>query len=239
HDGGHYRRRRHSSTGRRLPCPVACSKACVRRAEFQEESQQTVLDAGFDILKGAFRFTSQFFRPLRPAQHRVDFSIGAVTAGVRGTDIWGRSADDEDFVALIEGSIEVSSAVDAPRFIDQPLTLYRKAKGLQADAPQPVTLEVVQSLAPETELDADAGIASTTGEYQVVMMSLKTSDLVDQSLTRFRAAGYAATTQNVMVGGQSYTRILLPGLVDRDAAAKLGQRMESEFQLQGSWISKI
>ncbi|MEM7564717.1 MAG: hypothetical protein AAF353_16955, partial [Pseudomonadota bacterium] len=32
----------------------------VKRAEFQEESQQTVLDAGFDILKGAFRFTSQF-----------------------------------------------------------------------------------------------------------------------------------------------------------------------------------
>ena len=211
----------------------------VKRAEFKEESQETVLDAGFDILKGAFRFTSQFFRPLRTARHRVDFTIGAVTAGVRGTDIWGRSADDEDFVALIEGSIEVSSAGDAPRLIDEPLTLYRKAKNLPADAPQSVPLDAVLALAPETELNPEAGIASTTGQYQVVMMSLKSAELVEKSLARFRAAGYAATTQTATVNGDTFTRILLPGLVDRDAAMKLGERMKQEFELQGSWISKI
>ena len=161
------------------------TRLVVNRAEIRSTDNGSVFDAALDVLKGAFRFTSGFFTPERPASHRVNFKIGAITAGVRGTDIWGRSADKEDFVALIDGVIEVSSEGDTAKLMDQPLTLYRKQTGEPADAVQSVALETVQRLGTETELDAEAGIANVAGEYQLMLMSLRTPELIEAWLKRF------------------------------------------------------
>jgi len=209
----------------------------VKRAAFNESSGETVLDAAFDLLQGAFRFTSGFFAAARRARHQVDFRVGAVTAGVRGTDIWGLSGDERDFVALLEGRIEVRSDGDAPQIMDQALTLYQKNQGQPADAVQPVELAVVQNLAPQTELDAGAGIASAGGAYQVVLQSLRSDQFVEANLERFRAAGFAVSPRAVVVGAVGYTRIVLPGLVDRVAADNLRDLVAQEFDIADAWIS--
>ena len=210
----------------------------VTQVKFLTEEEETFLQASFNVLKGAFRFTSRFFEPKRNTGHRVNFKIGTITAGIRGTDIWGRSADDEDFVALIEGGIEVSSSGSTPVVIDQPLSLYRKAKSQSADAPQPVTLETIQKLAAETELDKDAGIASITGEYQLILMSLRTPELIDANINRFVKAGYSVNTGVLDIDGETYTRVFMSGLVDRVAAGKLGYRIEQEFGIENTWVLK-
>lgn len=213
------------------------ARFAVKRAAFNESGNETVLDAAFDLLQGAFRFTSGFFAAARRTRHQVDFRVGAVTAGVRGTDIWGLSGDERDFVALLEGRIEVSSDGDAPQIMDQALTLYQKNQGQPADAVQPVELAVVQSLAPQTELDAGVGIASAGGAYQVVLQSLRTDQFVETSLERFRSAGFAVSTRSAEVGGVSYTRIVLRGLVDRTAAAGLRDLVAREFEIVDAWLS--
>ena len=38
----------------------------------------------------------------------VRVKVNAVTAGIRGTDVWGKSESDRDIVCLLEGRIDVS-----------------------------------------------------------------------------------------------------------------------------------
>eukprot|EP00494_Astrolonche_serrata_P000490 UN00494 len=63
----------------------------------REVENNSILEATFKVLSGAFRFTSSFFGKAT-AGHRVDVGIGAITAGIRGTDIWGRSNNEQDLV---------------------------------------------------------------------------------------------------------------------------------------------
>ena len=208
----------------------------IERAGFDETASDSVFDAVFDVLAGAFRFTSGFFTPKRRAIHRVDFTVGAITAGIRGTDIWGRSADDQDFVALLEGRIEVSADDAAPLLLEEPLSLYAKPAGQPASS-STVDAATVARLAPETELDADAGIASTIGSQALVLMSLSSETFVDASLARFRQAGYPVVSQAAGIDGVMTTRLLLPGIVDRAAAESLRQRLAREFSIDDIWIT--
>ncbi len=210
----------------------------VDRARVDSSTGESFFDAAFDVLRGAFRLTGSFFSTERPLPHRVDVKIGAVTIGIRGTDIWGRSGEDEDFVALLEGRIEVSSDGGAAQIMEQPLTLYRKQKNRPADAVQPVALAVVQQLAPETELSVEAGIVTGDGRYGVVLGSLRSDAFVGTSLDRFRRAGYPAEAVTAEVDGVSYTRIVLPGLVDLQAARNLRRAVAAEFAIDDAWISR-
>ena len=206
------------------------------RAEFRSDGDATLLDAAFDVLKGAFRFTSGFFTAKRAARHRIDIGLGAITVGIRGTDIWGRAGDDEDFVALLEGRIEVGAEGDPREFMDQPLTLYAKKRGQPASGLQSVELATVQNLAPETELDAENAIASSEGRFDLVLMSLQRTDLVESNLQRFREAGYPATAVPAVVDDAEFTRLLLRGLTDRAAAGRLAVSLQQQFGLAGVWI---
>ena len=215
------------------------ARFAIEQAAFSEESGATVLDAAFDVLKGAFRFTSKFFQPKRRAVHRLDFTVGAVTAGIRGTDIWGLSSDAEDFVALLEGRIEVSSAGQAPQLLEQPLSLYRKADGQPADPVTLVDMATVEALAPQTELDPSAGVADTIGNYGLVLQSLSDPGNVDAALQRYRSDGYAVRARNVEVNWLTVTRIQLEGLVHLESANNLRRAMIEAGVIDDAWVNPI
>ena len=63
----------------------------VVEAGYRQQDDNTVLDAALNVIKGAFRFTTAFFKPRRKTPHEVNIKIGTITAGLRGTDIWGRA----------------------------------------------------------------------------------------------------------------------------------------------------
>src|SRR5262245_54516573 len=48
------------------------------------------------VLEGAFRFTTDVAAKQR--KRDVNISVATVTAGIRGTDLWGRSRDDRQIV---------------------------------------------------------------------------------------------------------------------------------------------
>ena len=65
-----------------------------------------VVSGTLDVLQGAFRFTTRLFGSPQ-ARREIDVRIVTVTAGIRGTDVWGKSSSERDVVCLIEGRIFV------------------------------------------------------------------------------------------------------------------------------------
>jgi len=78
------------------------------------QRKENVFAATMKVFEGAFRFTTSVLVKYR-GRREVEVTISAVTAGIRGTDLWGKAAPDRDIVCLIEGIIEVRRGDDAPR----------------------------------------------------------------------------------------------------------------------------
>ena len=213
------------------------ARFAIDDAEFREGEQGPVLEATFNVLKGAFRFTSGFFTIRRPGPHRLDFQVGAITASVQGKDILGRAGEGEDFIALLEGRIEVASADQDPVVLDRALTRYRKAKREPADPVNSMDRSMVEGLAAETELDRSVGVASTFGPYSLVLQSFTDPTNVDGALQRFLDAGYAVRTHPQEVDGTTYTRIQLEGLIHLKSANNLRQAMIAAGLVEDAWVS--
>src|SRR5258706_2100000 len=77
------------------------------KAKFQIQriEDRGIFRATLNVLTGAFRFTTD---PLKKKiQRAISIKAKNVTAGVRGTDLWGKSTDDSDLICLLEGKITV------------------------------------------------------------------------------------------------------------------------------------
>jgi len=83
--------------------------------------------AALRVLAGAFRFTTDV--AARSRKRDVSVRIQSVTAGIRGTDLWGRSRSDQQIVCLLEGAVEVGAEGETPVTLDQPLQFYQRLQG--------------------------------------------------------------------------------------------------------------
>jgi len=210
----------------------------ITTAQYVGQNDGSILKAAFNVLKGAFRFTTSFFDARRKIPHQISIKIGAITAGIRGTDIWGRANDAEDFVTLLEGLIEVNAEGEQTIMLSEPLSLYKKKRDQKADEVTVVDLTTVKKLGAETELSTDEGIATTSGIYDLVLMSLNDPSNLLQILDKFYQGGYAVDTMVIEVEGEKFTRVLIKGLVSKQAAENLSRRMIDEFSLQSVWVRK-
>ncbi len=69
-------------------------------------SSNNLLQGSFELLRGAFRLTTP---SQTTTKHDFQIKINSITAGVRGTDIWGTSQTDKDLICLLDGEISVQS----------------------------------------------------------------------------------------------------------------------------------
>jgi hypothetical protein len=120
--------------------------------------------AALSVVAGAFRFTTD---ALRKSQKR-DVTIQAknVTAGIRGTDLWGKSADDRDLICLLEGRISVGSPGHPEVTLDQPLDFYQKPRDGNPSVAK-VDEAQLKIWAAETELSPDGPGAKRGGAWAV------------------------------------------------------------------------
>ena len=118
-------------------------------------------EAALKVAVGAFRFTTESLAKSR-GRREVSIAVATVTAGVRGTDLWGKSSPDRQIVCLIEGEIEVTAPGEGPRRLGQAMSYYARENGVS----QPIATVPADQLrewSAETEPQPGQGLSTQTG----------------------------------------------------------------------------
>jgi FecR-like protein/sporulation related protein len=162
-----------------------------------------VFRAALKVVTGAFRFTTD---KLRSRPREIAIRVNTVTAGIRGTDLWGKSTDARDLVCLLEGRIFVGAAGHPEVTLDTPLDFYQKPRDGTPEVSK-VDAKQIEEWAKETEISTDGPAARSGGRWAVVAANFQKRDDALALSRKLRAAGYPAevTTprvgHNVQVGG--------------------------------------
>jgi hypothetical protein len=174
--------------------------------------------ASLAVLTGAFRFTTD---ALRKSQRReVSIKVKNVTAGIRGTDLWGKSTGERDLVCLLEGKISVGAEGHPTVTLDQPLDFYQKPRD-GAPSVAKVDAKQIAEWSLETEISKDGPAARAGGGWSVSASSFHTRDEALQLNRLVRAAGYpseVALLEGVYhvrisgLAGENEARALMAGL---------------------------
>jgi hypothetical protein len=188
-----------------------------------------IFRAALGVLEGAFRFTTDLAAKARRRDVRV--SVATVTAGIRGTDFWGRSraSDNLQVVCLIEGAVEVEAQGEQPVQLDQPRQFYRRVAGQV----QPIGLvepAQLQQWAEETEIQAGGGAARAGGRFQLVLAREPSQDEALAVYDRVRAAGYPAEIRPLRQEAGVVYVVRIRNLASRADVQALAARLEVKPQ---------
>ncbi len=186
-----------------------------------------------DVLSGAFRFTTGAVQRLG-GQRELDIRVGAVTAGIRGTDLWGKSDAERDLVCLIEGHIALKHAGSALE-MDEALSYFAAPKRGAAGALARVDAQQLARWARETEVLPGDGASQRGGMWQVL---LGVSEEEGQALAlydRARDAGYGAQIHpRAVAGGKWRYEVIVAQLRSELEAEALAKRLGAELELAAS-----
>ncbi len=158
--------------------------------------QRTVFQGVFNVLKGAFRFTTTLLGKQKKRDIRI--RVGTATAGIRGTDIWGRATAEQDLVCLIEGKIAIQRGTEAALDMSEPLSVYTAKRNAPADPLSNIDAKTLALWAQETELDAGYGVLSADGRYAVALARINNKLEAQQRVQQLQQDGYAATLSRLL-----------------------------------------
>jgi len=173
-----------------------------------------VFRSALAVLEGAFRFTTD---ALRKSQKReVTIKVKNVTAGIRGTDLWGKSTGERDLVCLLEGKISVGSEGHPTVTLDTPLDFYQKPRD-GAPSVAKVDQAQIDQWSQETEISRDGPAGRVGGAWRVTASTLRTRDEALVLNRTLRSAGYPSE----VVAKDSLFIVQVPGLAGEAEARAL------------------
>lgn len=185
-----------------------------------------IFKAVMRVAEGAFRFTTDLFSKVR--RREVSIRVATVTAGIRGTDLWGKSSGDRQTVCLIEGRIEVGAEGEQAVTMDQARQFYRREKGQT----QPVGFVDAAQLAEwskETEIEAGRGAARRGGKWKVTLASTDTQEAALALYDALRNEGYAAEIRPAQAGDKLAYRVRIANLPSKAEAEALAAALRGRF----------
>lgn len=200
------------------------------------EGGDRVFAAVMNVFQGAFRFTTDALRAQR--RRNINISIATVTAGIRGTDLWGKAAADKDIVCLIEGKIEVQRGQEQPILMDQPLSFYIAPRGAPALPVAPVSPKQLELWAGETQIARGAGAATRGGKWKVLAASADSQAEALKLYDALRAAGYAAEIRPAMRDGKRVYDLRLAHLPSRADAEALAGSIRGRMGITAPRVSR-
>ncbi len=143
--------------------------------------------AALSVLAGAFRFTTDVLR--KSTQRDIAIKVKNVTAGIRGTDLWGKSTGERDLVCLLEGKISVGSEGNPTVTLDQPLDFYQKPRDGSPTVAK-VDAKQIEIWSAETEIAKDGPAGRVGGKWRVTAAEYPTRDPALAMNRQLRASGY-------------------------------------------------
>ncbi len=196
----------------------------LRLADLMQKRKQGFISATLKVLEGAFRFTTDAALKNRRTRD-ITVQFPTVTAGIRGTDIWGKNLGDKEVVVLIEGRITVTRAGDQPLQMKDPLT-YLQAPKTGTASVAAVPLEQLKAWAAETEISDGAGAMRNGGRWKLYLGSYRHQLEALSLYDGLRREGYPVRIQpQESEGGQLY-RVRLAGFSTEQEANALGTRLK-------------
>lgn len=191
--------------------------------------------AALDVLGGAFRFTTDALRRVRSRD--VSIRVGTATAGIRGTDIWGRTNAEEDLVCLLDGRIEVAHAgLAEPVVLSEPLSYAVVPKGGALKLAK-VDAAEMQKWARETEIVAGAGGQRKGGKWKLSLGTQPSEAAALETYDIVRSAGFAPKIAPQMLesGGWNY-EVVLVGFADESDALTAAARLKAAAGLDATAV---
>jgi hypothetical protein len=183
--------------------------------------------ATLDVLQGAFRFTTDVLQKAR-TRREVSIRAAQVTAGIRGTDLWGRSRPGNEIVCLIEGAIELGAPGEPPVAMSEPLQFYRRVDGKT----QPLgTVDSVQlaQWALETEMELGKGALGAGGRFSVVLASFPQQSGALALYDELRNSGYPAQIWPVKEADKITYYVRIRQVASRADAEALAAQLRGKF----------
>ena len=195
-----------------------------------------VFTAALDVARGAFRFTTGVFGRFQN-KRAVNVRVATVTAGIRGTDVWGKSTDDRDLVCLIEGRITVMHEAADPVLMSEPLSFYVADRGFVPSPVAPVDPAQLGVWAAETELRPGGATFRKGGRWAVEFSVEETEAAALALYDRVRAAGYPVRIRPQVAAEGAYRyALLVPQIASRDGAESLAVRLRLELGLESTRV---
>ena len=189
----------------------------------KKDGGKAAVDATLNVVRGAFRFTTRVFAK-DPAQRNVQVKIATITAGIRGTDVWGRSTADEDLVCLIDGKISVEHG--GKQFaMAEPLLFFIVPRNQPPRPVASVSREQVEQWSEETEMRDGNGAARRGGRYRVDLLATRDESAATQARAKVQEAGFPARLESRQdsYGATSYEIHVAGYATAKDAAAAAGR----------------
>lgn len=188
--------------------------------------------AAVDVTSGAFRLTTDTFQKARQ-KRAINVRVGTVTAGIRGTDIWGKNDSEKDLICLLEGRISVSHSAGDAQTLEQPLSFYTAAKGQAPDPVGSADAEQIARWSAETELQPDGPTQNQRGRWQVLLGTYGSQTEALEALDQLRQQGTTARIQPQRAEGDGYRyRLLLNGYVSEIAAQAASRQWQAVLNLE-------
>ena len=203
--------------------------------KLQSGNQSSVFKGVWRVLHGAFRYTTTVLGTNR--KRDVSITVGIASIGIRGTDIWGKSNEEQDLVCLIEGEIEVSRGNDAPVSMAEPLSVYTAPRGGPANPLGTVDVPELQQWAAETEIDSGQGVLQLDGQYNVILLSSKKQSYAKKMQQRFQAEGYPAELLEYDADGIIWHRVGIKNFASFDDAKSFATQIEGVLGITGAWVN--
>jgi len=187
-----------------------------------------------DVLKGAFRFTTHASQRMR-SRREVSIRVGTATAGIRGTDLWGKSDPIRDLILLIEGNTEIRHA-GVTFEMAEALTYFAVPRNGPPQALAKADPESFRQWARETEVLPGDGAAHRGGKWQVLLARAGQQGEALAAYDKARSAGYAAQVRvspaaggKPEKGGDWNYEVLLPQLASEQDAAVVANKVKSQL----------
>lgn len=191
--------------------------------------------AAVDVASGAFRLTTDTFQKARQ-KRAINVRVGTVTAGIRGTDIWGKNDQEKDLICLLEGRITVSHRDGDAQTLDQPNSFYTAAKGQPPAAVSLVDPEQLARWASETELPPDGPSQQRGGRWQLLLGIYASQGEALAALDQLQQLGGSARIQLLPGegdGGYRY-QLRLSGYRSQAAASAAARQWQTALNIEAA-----
>jgi hypothetical protein len=201
----------------------------------EEAEPQSALTGLFNVEKGVIRYTADTLG--RMTRRDLQIQVANTTLAIHGTDVWGRSKDNEATVCLIEGKITLTQPGLAEISMDQPLTCFTAPHDGTPQPVAPVDPEKFKQWSAETDLDLGHGVILQGGGWIVQLGSHNNEATAHKIEARLLADGIPVEFTTVQLKDRTFHRLRVGNFDTQQDANYFADKLRGQPGIPKPWVT--